>query len=136
MQRFEYLPHIADIRVKVESDTLEGLFHSSLQAMNGIILNKDIISSERFTKEIKLKAIDTTILLVDFLSDVLTESHTEKALFTEMEILKLSDTAIEARISGYTLPKFDEDIKAVTYHEAEVIRNEMGYWETMLIFDI
>jgi len=29
-----------------------------------------------------------------------------------------------------------EDIKAVTYHEAEVKKKKDGIWETMLIFDI
>ncbi len=31
---------------------------------------------------------------------------------------------------------YEEEIKAVTYHEAEVIQNHKGIWEMIVIFDL
>jgi len=42
---------------------------------------------------------------------------------------------IEADLTGFAPAEFDEDVKAVTYHEAEV-RHGNGLWSTMLVFDI
>lgn len=138
IKKIQYLKHTADIRVKVESDSLEGLFHTSLEAMNKVI-KKTIQkgkNSKETTRKIELNAVDTTVLLIDFLSAVLTGTHTGKVIFSELEILNLSAKSIVAIVSGYPVDFFDEDIKAVTYHEAEVIQNAKGNWETLLIFDI
>ena len=40
------------------------------------------------------------------------------------------------KLSGTRINNFDEEIKAVTYHEANVIKNKKGLWETCIIFDI
>ncbi len=138
MKKHEYLPHTADIRVKVESDSLEGLFHASLEAINEVIKKKHRKknNTKEITRRIEVNASDVTVLLIDFLSEVLTETHTEKVLFPKLEILRLTDHSIAAKISGFPVDYFDEDIKAVTYHEAEVIKNEKGNWETIIIFDI
>jgi SHS2 domain-containing protein len=85
---------------------------------------------------LQLQSVDTTVLLVDFLSEVLTLSHEEKAVFCALEVQQLNETAIAAQIAGRPADGFAEDIKAVTYHEAEVRQNDAGKWETMLIFDI
>ena len=37
---------------------------------------------------------------------------------------------------GFDIEEFDDDIKAVTYHEAEVRKNGKGNLETYMIFDI
>ena len=137
MKKIEYLPHTADIRVKIESDSLEGLFHAGFQAMAEVIKkeneNKD---SNKITRKIEVKSMDITVLLIDFLSAVLTETHIGQVSFFDLEILNLSDQSIVALIKGCPVDHFDEDIKAVTYHEADVVKNEKGNWETLIIFDI
>jgi SHS2 domain-containing protein len=67
---------------------------------------------------------------------LLTLSHTEQAIFCHLEFEVLSNTQIRAEVMGTGVEYFDEDIKAVTYHEAEVIINKMGHWETLVVIDI
>jgi SHS2 domain-containing protein len=38
-------------------------------------------------------------------------------------------------VIGYSPVEFEQDVKAVTYHEADV-RYENGMWSTTLVFDI
>jgi SHS2 domain-containing protein len=138
MKKIEYLQHTADIRVKVESDSLEGLFLAGLEAMNHVI-GKSTPSPENTTemrRTIELKAPDTTVLLIDFLSEILTLTHTTGVLFSALKVTKLTEKSMLAEVSGFPADHFEEDIKAVTYHEAEVVQNEKGNWQTVIIFDI
>ena len=47
--------------------------------------------------------------------------------------LQAQSTGIKISESTYHIEK---EIKAVTYHDLQVIKNEKGYWEATIIFDI
>ncbi|MCX6765661.1 MAG: archease [Candidatus Moranbacteria bacterium] len=149
MKSYKLLPHTADTRLYVESDTLAGLFEAALEGMSNIIKSsppkagpplaekiKNRDNKPEIVKGINLTAPDTTSLLIDFLSEVLTYSQEEKAVFRKADIEKLTDTGLETNVYGKKVDGFDEDIKAVTYHEAEIKKNEKGNYETVIIFDI
>lgn len=138
MKHFEFLPHTADIRMHVEASSPAELFEAALQGMNTILdtsPNKGAGTAE-MEYTCQLTSPDLTALLIDFLSDVLTASYESKAIFDTLHIHALTETTLRAIVRGYSVGQFDEDIKAVTYHEAEVIRNAKGNWETIVIFDI
>lgn len=136
MRRYEILEHTADLRLKTEGDSLEELFLAALEGMNNVI-KKDICSDvPKLVVEIKLAAIDETALLIDFLSEVLTKSHERKAVFCKVEFQSLKASEFKAKIFGVPVDQFDEDIKAVTYHEANIIKNAQENYETMIVFDI
>ena len=46
--------------------------------------------------------------------------------FTRIDFLKINEISAEAKIHGKKVPEFKEDIKAVTYHEADVKKSENG----------
>lgn len=132
------LRHTADVGLKLESSTLRKLFIDGVLGMseilkegfcdNNLLLNRKV--------RIEIKSLDYTCLLIDFLSEIISVSYSEKTLFCKVEILHLSDYHIIAEISGTYIDHFDEEIKAVTYHEADVKKNERNKWETNIIFDI
>ncbi len=70
------------------------------------------------------------------MSEVLTYTYEEKAIFSKVEFIKLEDKELSGIVYGENVQGFDEDIKAVTYHEAEVKKNKKGNWETIIVFDI
>ncbi len=138
MNKVTLLPHTADIRMKVEASSLELLFTTAVEAMNEILkkgICEDVL--EFPLKEIlDIQSLDTTTLLIDFLSDVLTMNYQHQAIFCKAEIHKLHNNILSATLCGVPVDGYEEDIKAVTYHEAEVIRNQKGNWESIVIFDI
>ncbi len=145
MKIYKLLPHTADTRLYVEASTLPELFETALKGMSDIIkktqksyyaLYSDRSKVYNVLKEVKIESPDITSLLIDFLSEILTYSQEEKAVFRKADIKKLTDTILEAEIFGEKVDEFDEDIKAVTYHEAEVRKNKRGNWEVTIIFDI
>lgn len=136
--KIKYLPHTADIRMTIEGETLQELFAAGVIGM-GNILKEDFCEFEHlFNKGNRIETIsmDHTSLLVDFLSDVLSLSSAEKAIYCKIQILKFSPKRIVADVFGMAIDKFDEEIKAVTYHEANVRKNIEDHWETCIIFDI
>lgn len=104
--------------------------------MSQIIKKEYDDSRQGVKKEIILAADNETVLLIDFLSEVLTQSHISRAVFTNLKIKKLKNTEMHAEIYGYKTDGFDEDIKAVTYHEAQIRKNPEGNLETVIVFDI
>lgn len=138
MKSYKFLPHTSDIKLYIEGDTLEELFTSAFEGMASIMKNDfcDSKSSGSLREDISFESIDTTTLLVEFLSDVLTLAQGEKAIFCTVDFMSLNENSLQVSIGGEKVEGFDEDIKAVTYHEAEVRKNEKGNWETVIIFDI
>jgi len=138
MKKYALLPHTADIRLKVEASSLEELFLAALQGMADIIKPNFCkqIKEHTVQKTVQTSSVDTTTLLIDFLSDILMHSQVNKAIYCHTTFKKLESNILHATIFGAPVDSFDEDIKAVTYHEAEVKKNETGNWKTVIIFDI
>lgn len=137
VQRIEFLPHTADIRLRLRAGSAAGIFRAGLDALNQLLCPEACTEGQAaYCFPIFLTAPDLTALLVDFLSEVLTETYTRKAVFCKAEIIDLSDTKVKVRLLGYPVDGFSKDIKAITYHEAEVKQVDGGQWEASLIFDI
>lgn len=133
---YEIIKHTADLRIRVTAGTAEELFKEAAFAM-GDILKKEIPGdAAAVEREITVSSPDRTALLVDFLSEILSLSHINKEAYKETAIEELSDFSVKARVKGRKVNYFDEDIKAATYHEADVRQNKAGQWETILVFDI
>lgn len=138
MSRFEFLSHVADARMHVVGATCEEVFHAALSGMNEMLKHGFCVEKHPSTiqLEVSLSSPDSTCLLIDFLSEVLTLSHIHNAIFCGIEIHELNEKELKLTLSGSAVTNFDNDIKAVTYHEANLCQNQDGEWETMLIFDI
>ena len=123
--------HTADIRIRVEAPALDELFADAMRALAGV-MHPIGTAGERVDATIEVEASDLTALLVDFLNEVLTRAHIERAAFTETEFASLTETSLRVTIRGARCEGFEEDVKAVTYHEAEVT----PAWSTTLVLDI
>ncbi|MBI5913243.1 archease [Candidatus Azambacteria bacterium] len=136
MRAHQILSHTADVRLRAEGSTIEELFCAALEGMAEIQSARITNHELRITKNINMKSVDRTALLIDFLSEVLAQSQIEKAVFDTVAFVKLTNTELEAEISGERAEGFAEDIKAVTYHGAEIVQNSAGNYETTILFDI
>ena len=135
---YKVIGHTADIRLKVWGLTEKELFRDALLGMMYIIKMQNSKSKNQNLRKrtIKIEADDVTALLVDFLNEALYQSHTNKEIYNEVKFNQLTDKNLETELIGFSVREFDEDIKAVTYHEAEIKKRPDGQFETTLIFDI
>lgn len=137
MFQIENKTHTSDIRLLIKADGIEELFKAGM-----IGLSKEIVGDffpespqKEYSKTIKISSIDRTTLLIDFLSELLALSQIHQVIFFDVEFIRFEDCDLEAEVLGMYLDGIAEEIKAVTYHEAEVVFDD-GLWSTYLVFDI
>ncbi|MGB9680966.1 MAG: archease [Minisyncoccia bacterium] len=136
MYQFKKLHHPADIKILVKADSIKNLFIGSARALAEILSSKENVRKDQvIEKEISLQSIDISSLLIDFLSQILAFSDIENAIFKEIEIIKLTENEVFAKIKGQPVTKFDQEIKAVTYYQS-LIEKQGNLYTTTILFDI
>ena len=136
MAQISFIQHTADKGIRVNANTLEELFTAALEGMARIQRENNIPNVESHEYTIEIVAPDATALLIDFLSEVLTLSDIHNILFTKLSIQSLTDTQLQAVITGTQVDSLDEDIKAVTHSQADIHRTDDGRLETIVVFDM
>ena len=134
-KRFELLEHMADIRIKAFGSSKEDLVKNALAGMASIQKEGVLNKKSTVTRPVFVESIDLSALLVDFLGEVLALSDSNQEVYTVVEFKEFTDTIIDAELKGVSVGQFDEDIKAVTYHGADV-QVTPGGLEITIIFDI
>ena len=136
MRKHSFDEHTADVRLVVQGDSLGELFTAALEGMAELIKHDGCSRKGDQVETITLSAADSTSLLIDFLSEVLTRTHVNNVVYNIVDFSILNEKDLEATIKGCSVEAFDEDVKAVTYHEAEIKKNEESIFETVIVFDI
>ncbi len=131
---YEILQHTADVRLRVTASSLEELFADALGGLMAVMHGASVDGDEE-RESIELDSVDLTALLVDFLNEALVRAVVRRRGFTGASFASLGETYLSATLTSVPAASFDEDVKAVTYHEAEVRRSGEG-WTTMLVLDI
>ena len=125
--------HTADIRIVVEAATVERLFKDALLGLMDVIGAEP--GAEVHREEVRIDSVDQTALLVDFLNEVLLRCHLHRQRYAAARFASLTATSLVAELDAVPGGDFHEDVKAVTYHEANV-RHHAGKWTTTLVLDI
>ena len=75
---FEILPHTSEIRLKVIGEDYRELFETALSGLNHL-LKKKIYPGKKsqISERLIISSADYSMLLIDFLSQVLTLCHTK-----------------------------------------------------------
>lgn len=136
--KYEFLPHTADIRIRLNGNDLADLFNAGVRGM-AVVLKGDVCSDPEpsvIESTIRIKSSDGTALLIDFLSEVLTRSYVENTVFCAVRFSSIDEKELQGTLYGYPIDQWDEEIKAVTYTEASVHRTENNNWVSDVVFDI
>ncbi len=133
---YSFNEHTADIRMNVTGKTLGELFQDALSGMVKIV-NPTLSKKLKIIKrKIIIEASDATALLIDFLNEALMQMHTERETYASVKFSSITEHSLKAELKGYKAESFGEDIKAATYHEADVKKNNKDEWSATIIFDI
>ena len=84
MKKFEILEHKADLKIRAFGKTKEELFLNMLLGMSES-MNPEIEAGTRVKREIKIESLDLPALLVDFLSEALYQSQTNKEVYNSVK---------------------------------------------------
>jgi len=138
MGNYVFIEHTADKGFRVTSTGLQDLFETSVIGLAQLLREDLSPGTDDFSisQSLEIEAQDKTALLVDFLSEILTLSHIHKTVFVRTNIKEITGRKVRADISGIRVDYFDEEIKAVTFHQADIHKNEEGLLQTNIVFDI
>jgi len=117
---------------------MKELFKGALEGMSEILKHEVTknTSNREVVTQANIAANDSTALLIDFLNEMLTSDIIEKGIFYDIAELDLKDTQVMAKVHGVKTSSFDEDIKAATYHGADIRKNEAGTYQVTILFDV
>lgn len=142
---FKVVSHTADLQIHVEGNTLSELFKNSLIGMFQSIKpevstckykNNFLVCSQLPQKRlVSVDSSDKDSLLVDFLSEALYLSDLHNEAYLDVLITDFNEKHIEGELHGIRVEGFENEIKAVTYHDLHII-NKDGVWQVDIVFDI
>ena len=130
----EEIEHTADWAIRVRGRTMEELFSNAALGMAMLMADLKAIESS-VERKIELEEFDTETLFVSWLSELLWFTEESDAVFVQYEIEKLTSTRLEARVWGGRLAGQYKLIKAVTFHDLDIIETDDGY-EVTVVFDV
>ena len=139
-QGFELVTDIQNPRIRAWGRSINELFSNCLRALAALIQPTVLTVSKKakkIKKTLRVEAVDTSTLLVEFLSEVVRLSDAHNILFTDITLRNIGDDFLEGELSGVPVEDMEREIKAISYDEIEIRRNPVsGLYETTLVFDV
>ena len=146
MEKFIFLPHTADIKMRAYGATQQELFKHALIGMftisqpvtahaiidNTTPLNFPLTEPQQFA----ISSPTLAFLLIDFLGEALYLCDAYNQVFLDIEFSQLTETQTSGTLLGIKIERFASvEIKAVTYHTTELVY-ENNLWQADIVFDI
>ena len=130
----EEIEHTADWAIRVRGRDLRELFVNAARGMFGLLADLEGIMPH-VERHIGLQEYDTETLLVSWLSELLWLNEERDLVFVQYDIETLTLNQLEARVRGDRVPSPSKHIKAVTFHDLEIMETDAGF-EVTLVFDV
>lgn len=142
MRMFTIVSHTADIALKVSAEGLENLFREAARGFRHLLFEDAEIASD-LERKIDIRGIDREDLLVQWLSELNYYIIVHQWAWRSVKQLNIREADGEWHLSAVVDGEsMDEkrhflyfDIKAVTYHQLEIIVDGQEY-QTQVVFDI
>ncbi len=128
-KKYEFLEHTADVYVAVYGKSVEEAFENAAQAMFDTMTEIKQVEP-KVEDHVKVKGRDCHALLYNWLEALLVSFETKGSVYSRFEVSNIMETPeglkLEAGVWGepYNADKHPQKvaIKAVTYHQMEIIR--------------
>lgn len=133
-EKYRIIGTTADVKLRVFGKSPEELFQNAASGMLEIL--KPNCAEKPVERKIMLEAADQNDLLIDFLNELLYQMHVKKECYKEISLKFKNEEKLEARLKGFKLRGFGEEIKAATYYNLRIFKNERGMFECEVVFDI
>ncbi len=136
---YEFLPHTADVLVRVYGRTWEEVFETAAKAMFAVMVDIDKVAPKE-EKEVRVEGKNIGDALRRFLEELLFLKDAEALVFSKFRVRLLMDdsvkveaTAIGERVKPEHNPR--SDVKAVALHLFEVGEKD-GRKYAQILFDV
>ena len=135
---FTLLDHTADLGIQVCGRDLRTLFEVAAKSMMYIMIKGKPAESTK-TFNLSVEGYDLADLMVRWLGEILYLFEGEHKLVTGVDVNAVSHSRVDATLETVSfntnLHEILCEIKAVTFHQIEVIKKD-DHWEARIIFDL
>ena len=132
---FEEIEHTADRALRIYGENLEELLCNAARGLNSIMGVGEEPDPAPETRSITLDADDAEGLMVEWLSELVFWAESEMLVFCKFDLQTVSPTRVKAAVTGRQVAELETHIKAVTYHNLEIVQRETGLAATV-VFDV
>jgi len=132
--KFKILPHTADLKIRAFGKDLKELFENAIIGMFESAKYEG--EGEEIKREIKISSIDLPSLLVDFLSEALYYSETNREVYDKIQFKKFDEKNLKGILLGKKLKRVGVKNKGATYHDLDINKKKDKNWEVTILFDI
>ena len=133
LTNFVEVEHTADWAIRVRGTTLPELFVNAATGMYSLVA--DLSFTPAVEREIEVKGIDAEALLVNWLNELIYHTEMDGEVFCTFHIESFEPTHLCATVRAGRGIELKKEIKAVTFHNLQIILTGDGY-EVTLVFDV
>ncbi|MGH2349388.1 MAG: archease [bacterium] len=135
---YEIFEHTADVGIEARGASLPEVFASAAEGMMSLLIDPGAVRAAEH-REVRMAADDLEGLLVDWLNELLVLLNADGFVPGGFDVTEVSESpALVADISGEPVDparhRFRLDIKAATYHQVRVAKNDE--WIARVILDV
>jgi SHS2 domain-containing protein len=132
---FEIVEHTADWALRIYGSDLAQLFTNAAVGMASLLVRDILEVPVEVERHLELDAYDAETLLVDWLTELAFWAEDEGLIFPVISLSEVTDTHLKATLKGGRVAGLLKHIKAVTYHNLEIMKTERGLSATV-VFDV
>jgi SHS2 domain-containing protein len=134
MKKYKFLEHTADVLFRAYGDDPNELFENAAEALESVMIDLKSIDVKG-VKRVNLSADTYENLLFDWLSEIIVLFEVDSFAIRKFNV-KIRDKSLSAECSGERIDKSKHklklEVKAVTYHNLEIMRHVRCYVDVTL----
>lgn len=131
---YEEIEHTADLALRVHGASLAELFANAAEGMVHLA-GRHPTGPTTDHYEIHLASPDPETLLIDWLNELLFLAEVHGRILSGFVFVHIDETSLDARVDGAPSGRAQDSIKAATFHNLEIRREDGGYTVT-IVFDV
>lgn len=127
--------HTGELRLRLDSPTLEGLFTEAARALAELAVGGEgaLPEASGEPEPVRLESVDREALLVDWLNELVFRTEIDGKAYVDCRLERLGDSSLEATIRGASHPELRPLVKAATLHGVQITENPHGYSVTVIL---
>jgi SHS2 domain-containing protein len=134
VHRFE--EHVGELRISLEARSLGDLFAEAARALAEIMGGAGAAAASPPPgppAEVRLHAADRDALLVDWLNELIYRAETNRTIYDDIRIERISERELHASIRGFAVEDMRTPVKAATFHGLELRDQPRGLSATVVL---